>query len=241
MSPPLVVRKTDHVTELVLSRPEKANALNADLVEAMLDAVATASRDGTRLLVIRGEGKAFCGGFDFSDLDSQSDGDLVLRFVRIEQLLQAVHHAPMATMALCHGGTYGAGADLVSSCDHRIAAPGVRFRMPGLRFGIALGTRRLAECIGAEAAIRILTESRVFDAEEALHLRFVTAVAPQSDWDGHVAQVLKSERLDGAAKSRLKSCIKADRRATDMAALVESACAPGLKARIKSFRNEERP
>ena len=238
MTAPLHAKRDGPVTELVLNRPDKANALNAELVEALLAAVETSASDGTRVLVLRGEGKVFCGGFDFSGLDSQSDGDLVLRFIRIEQLLQAVHYAPVATMVLCHGGAYGAGADLVSSCDHRIAAPGTRFRMPGLRFGIVLGTRRLAECIGQAAALRVLSESRTFDADEAKHLGLLTAVAPVAEWSAVVAQALKCETLDAPAKARLKACVKPDMRAMDMAALVESASAPGLKARIKAFRTE---
>jgi enoyl-CoA hydratase len=238
MTAPLHTKRDGRLTELVLNRPDKANALNAELIEALLEAVETAASDGTRLMVLRGEGKVFCGGFDFSALDSQSDGDLVLRFIRIEQLLQAVHHAPVATMVLCQGAAYGAGADLVSSCDHRIAAPGARFRMPGLRFGIALGTRRLAECIGPAAADRVLSESRTFDADEAKHLGLLTTVAPVADWNAVVAQALKAETLDGPAKARLKACIKQDMRAVDMAALVASASVPGLKARIKAFRTE---
>src|SRR6185369_12382226 len=81
MTAPLQTRRDGPLTELVLNRPDKANALNAELIEAMLEAVEAAASDGTRLLVLRGEGKVFCGGFDFSGLDSQSEGDLVLRFI----------------------------------------------------------------------------------------------------------------------------------------------------------------
>src|SRR5262249_32414783 len=78
-------------------RPDKANALDAGLVEALLVAVARAANSGARLLTLRGEGRHFCAGFDFSDLDQQSDGDLLHRFVRIEQLLHALHHPPLPT------------------------------------------------------------------------------------------------------------------------------------------------
>src|SRR5262249_14863071 len=99
---PLLIHQAGAVIELVLNRPDKANALDARLVEALLAAVARAANSGARLLTLRGEGRHFCAGFDFSDLDQQSDGDLLHRFVRIEQLLQALHHAPLTTLALCH-------------------------------------------------------------------------------------------------------------------------------------------
>jgi enoyl-CoA hydratase/carnithine racemase len=232
----LKISRDETATQLVLNRPDKANALSADLVEALLVAVAETSRDGTRLLVLRGEGKNFCAGFDFSDLESQSDGDLLRRFVRLELLLQALYHAPMATLAMCHGGTYGAGADLVCACDQRIAAPGTKFRMPGLRFGIALGTRRLAQRIGADAALEILGSSRVFDAAEAQRLRFVNNLAAPDTWGAVIRDARRAQTLDTAAAATLKSCIRADTREADLAALATSAAVPGLKERIKRFR-----
>ena len=236
--PPMTIRRDGPVTELVLNRPDKANALSAELVEMLIDAVSAASQDGTRLLVLRGEGKAFCGGFDFGDLDGQSDGDLALRLIRVEILLQEIHHAPMATMAFCHGGAFGAGADIVCACDSAVAATGTKFRMPGLRFGIALGTRRLAERIGTQRALDILTGSRVFEADEAKAIGLVREIADPGDWSTLIAQARDHERLNLAAKALLKSCAKRDMRAEDLAALARSASMPGLKARVAAFRSE---
>ncbi|MEQ1714110.1 MAG: enoyl-CoA hydratase/isomerase family protein, partial [Hyphomicrobium sp.] len=140
MSDSLIVARSGHRTMLTLNRPERVNALDAALVEALLAALASAARDGTRIVVFRGAGKGFSAGFDFSGLDAQSDGDLVLRFIRLEQMLQAVWSAPFVTMAIAHGPCFGAAADLVAASTIRIASDDTGFRMPGLRFGIALGT-----------------------------------------------------------------------------------------------------
>jgi enoyl-CoA hydratase len=234
---PLQIRTAGAVTELVLNRPDKANALDGSLVEALLAAVTQAVNAGTRLLTLRGEGRHFCAGFDFSDLDRQSDGDLLHRFVRIEQLLQALHHAPVTTLALCHGSTFGAGADLVAACDRRVAAPATRFRMPGLRFGVVLGTRRLAALIGADAAHEILITSRTFEAVEAERLGFVQRVAEAGSWPDLVSDIVDAQKLEPAATVRLKARVKPDTRAADMAALVDSAAVPGLKDRIRAFRS----
>lgn len=153
---PLIRKHEGHVTRLTLNRPEKANALSRPLVDALLDAIDQACADGTRLLILDGAGAHFCAGFDFTGFDQASDGDLALRFIRIEMLLQALHHAPYQTLALAHGRIVGAGADLVASCGMRIAAPNAEFRMPGLRFGVALGTRRFALRVGADKAREIL-------------------------------------------------------------------------------------
>jgi len=232
----LTIRRDGPLTELTLARPAKANALSAELVEALLAAVDAAGGDGTRLLVLRGEGKNFSAGFDFSDIETATDGDLLHRLVRLEMLLQALYHAPLATLALCHGGTYGAGADLVATCDRRIAAPGTTFRMPGLRFGIALGTRRLMKRIGADKALEIQGSARTFDAEEAERIGFIGEIAPPQSWGGIVAAMLAGQKLGARAHALLKARVQTDTRDADMTALIQSASEPGLKERIKAFR-----
>jgi enoyl-CoA hydratase len=229
-----------HLTHLTLNRPHKANALSASLVEALLNAVEYAYTDGTRLLILDGSGEHFCAGFDFTGYHDATDGDLVLRFIRIEHLLQQLHHAPFATLVLAHGSNFGAGADLVCACSKRIAAPTASFRLPGLRFGIVLGTRRLARRIGPDAARDVLANNRAFDAAEALRLRFLTQIAAQSEWPGLIAAARKeSSVLTQPASARLNEQTVTDTRAADMAALAQSASVPGLKERIRMFRDSK--
>ena len=229
-----------HVTRLTLNRPQKANALSASLVEALLNAVEYAYTDGTRLLIFDANGSNFSAGFDFGGYLEASEGDLVLRFIRIEHLLQQIHHAPFTTLVLAHGRNFGAGADLVCSCSVRVAAPGTTFRMPGLRFGLVLGTRRLALRTGTDAARRMLATSETFDAEAALQMRFITRVAAQSEWPALVeAARSESGLLAQPAVARLNEQTVADTRAADMAALAQSASVPGLKERIRIFRDSK--
>jgi enoyl-CoA hydratase len=235
----LIRQHEGHVTRLTLNRPQKANALSAALVEAMIDAVDYAGTDGTRLLILGGTGAHFCAGFDFTDYQNASDGDLALRFLRIEVLLQALYHAPYETLALAHGRTFGAGADVLASCGIRIAAPDADFRMPGLRFGVVLGTRRFTSRVGPDNARDILSASRSFDADEALRIGFLTQLAPQAEWDAIVASArVQCERLSPAAAAALHRHTTADTRAEDMAALARSVSTPGLKERIRSFRED---
>ena len=136
---------------LTLARPDKMNALSAGLVEALIAAVDRAQAEQARAIVFQGEGRNFSAGFDFGDWESQSEGDLLLRFVRIEMLLQRVAATPCLTVALAHGRNFGAGVDLFGACKWRLAAPEASFRMPGLKFGLVLGTRRFAALVGASA------------------------------------------------------------------------------------------
>jgi enoyl-CoA hydratase/carnithine racemase len=238
MDAELLRERQGHVTRLALNRPQKANALSSALVEALIDAVEYAYTDGTRLLVIEGNGPHFCAGFDFTGFAEASEGDLVLRFVRIETLLQALHHAPFVTLALAHGRNFGAGADIVCACSRRIAAADATFRMPGLRFGLVLGTRRLAVRVGADAARELLGASETFDAARAQRLGFVERVVERAEWPALVTALAReAEALPPASLRRLNEQTLPDTRAQDMAALVASASVPGLKERIRQFRD----
>lgn len=236
MTDPLLIERDGGVTTLVLNRPEKRNALSAELVEAMIAAIAAARDDGTRLLVIRGAGAGFSGGFDFGNLDEHGDGDLALRFIRLELLLQDIWHAPFATMALAHGACYGAAADIVASCHRRIAAPGTTFRMPGLAFGISLGTRRLAAVVGADAARGLLETSAVFGEDEALACRFLTDISEEDGWPDAVSQAAAAaQALPHSSQRLLQSQTVEDLRSQDLAVLARSVAEPGLKQRIAAF------
>jgi enoyl-CoA hydratase len=237
MADSLLTFKEGEITRLVLNRPHKANALDAELVEALLEAVSTAYHDKTQVLTLEGSGRNFSAGFDFTEYETFGEGDLVLRFLRIEKLLQQVYHAPFVTVAFAHGRNFGAGADLVCACSRRIAAPGATFRMPGLRFGILLGTRRLAQRIGSERARRILSASQAFDAIAALQMNFIHALAEPIEWPDLVREVRTTAALlDPSAKEMLHRLTIEDTRDVDMASLVESLITPGLKERIRVFR-----
>jgi enoyl-CoA hydratase len=235
----LRAERVDGVLTLTLDRPDKMNALSAPLVEALIEAVASAAARGVRLLVLRGAGKNFSAGFDMSGSQEQSEGDLLLRFVRIEQLLQAVRHAPFDTLALAHGKNFGAGVDLVGACARRVVAPEATCRMPGLRFGLVLGSRLFASRVGAERARQVLQASRTFNAAEALEWGFATEVASQEHW----GPVLEKARvaaavLPGEAAARLFAVTTEDHRDADLAELVRSAAEPGLKSRIAAYLAE---
>lgn len=221
---------------LTLERPEKMNALSAAMVDALLSHLQEALADGTRLVVFRGKGKNFSAGFDFTGYEEQSEGDLLLRFTRIEQLLQAVYHAPFDTLVLAHGKNFGAGVDLAGVCSRRVASAEASFRMPGLRFGLVLGSRRFARQVGADRAQPILQEAKTFGAEEALRIGFLTAIAPQDEWDVAIAGAIgASSALPAAAAVRLFAVVREDTRDADLAELVRSAAAPGIKDRIAAY------
>lgn len=236
MSSTVTVTREDTTVHVCLNRPDRLNAFSSDLVDALSAAVAEAATQETRLMIFTGAGKGFSGGFDLSDLDAMSDGDLLLRFVRTEQLLQQVYHAPFATLALVHGACYGAAADLVAACQWRVAAPGARFRMPGLRFGITLGTARLARLVGADTARSLLLRDAPFDTEEALQTGFISAVTEQTDWSSTIEQCASNAgALSPVTYATMLDRTRVDTREADMAALVQSVAMGSIKERVQAY------
>jgi len=154
----------------------------------------------------------------------------------------SVRQYPRSDIAVVRVSTayIGAGADLVASCGLRVAAPDASFRLPGLRFGVVLGTRRLASRIGGDKARDILSASRTFDAREALALGFLTRTAARAEWEAIVSEArTRCELITPAAAAALHRQTVADTRAEDTAALARSVATPGLKERIRIFREQK--
>ena len=224
------------VLEITLNRPQKLNAFNDELIDTLLMALSDASNSGVRVVSFSGEGKGFSGGFDLSNIINFTDGDLVLRFIKIEKLLQVICHAPFATIAFVHGPCYGAAADLVAACQWRIATPDALFRMPGVRFGLILGTGRLTRLVGEDIARKLVLRDDPFNAQEALEKGFLSHIIERGGWEEIKNEVLSQVScLTYGAFDQLSSQQREDQCNADMAALVGSAMEGSVKNRILSY------
>ncbi|KAA0180357.1 enoyl-CoA hydratase/isomerase family protein [Cupriavidus cauae] len=240
--PALLVDRQGDITRLTLNRPQRGNALSAELVQALHDAVLACQRDGTRLLLIEGAGKHFCTGFDLADLDGETDDTLLARFVRVELMLQAVYTAPFTTVARVHGRAMGAGADLAAACEQCWVAADSRFAFPGAAFGLVLGTARLAARVGPTLARQWIGAGATIDADTAL----ATGLASRDfEADEHgkpdtalEALARQARRLDTDTQAAIHAASRADgdELARQLAALVHSAARPGLRERIRAYR-----
>ncbi len=217
------------VTLLRMQRPERGNALGPMLVEDLISAASEAfANAAVHTLVLQGEGRHFCTGFDLSDLATLSDADLLLRLVRIETLLAMLWHAPIRTVAQAKGRTWGAGADLLVACEQRLVGSDTTLRFPGAQFGLVMGTRRLAERIGADAARALVLEGGELDATQALALGLASRITD--------SLALAPLRTSGDTGRAVRAASRSDLRDADLAALVRSAAVPGLQQRITQYR-----
>lgn len=236
MQDELLIDRQADVWTFTINRPEKRNALSGSLVDALLAGLDDAHAAGVPVLVFRGNGKNFSAGFDFTGYEGASEGDLVLRFIRLETLLQRVAASPALTVALAHGRNFGAGVDLFAACRQRVATPDASFRMPGLKFGLVLGTRRFAGIVGRETAASVLGTTRTFTTPEAQGMGFVHSVQGQDAWDAEVAAARETAAaLDPGTRATLYRVLDAGQGDADLAELVRSAARPGLKARLAAY------
>lgn len=236
MTEPLTIDRTPDCWTFTLNRPEKRNALSQTLVEALIEGVESAHTQGIPMLAFRGAGKNLSAGFDFTGYEEQSEGDLVLRMVRIETLLQLVSSSAALTVGLAHGKNFGAGVDLFAACKLRYCTPDASFRMPGLKFGLVLGTRRFRNIVGPDHALSILGSARSFQAEEALRIGFATSAAPENEWDGLLRNAGQTAlALAPGTRACLYAALASNDNEADMAALVRSAAQPGFKQRIQQY------
>jgi enoyl-CoA hydratase/carnithine racemase len=224
------------ITHLTLNRPDKRNALSSGLVEQLHQELDSAFAAGQRAIILQGEGRNFSAGFDFGQLETASEAELRWRFIRIQQLLAKIASSPALTVGLAHGRNFGAGVDLLAACQWRIGAPGSTFRMPGLKFDLALGSARFAALVGASNALRILEQSATFDAAQAHDMGFLTQLAALPEW-GAIKQgaMETAQALSVRARMLLHSAVVAHDHNKDMALLVESLSEPGLKDRINAY------
>jgi enoyl-CoA hydratase len=226
----LNVEHNGSVAILTLDNPSKGNALSSAMVEALIEQAtqALASHD-IDTIELHAEGSHFCTGLDLSNLDNETDGDLLHRLVRIETFLALLWSAPITTKAFAKGRTWGAGADIFVACEHRVIEPTTTFRFPGAQFGIALGTARLTDRIGIDNARHLILHGKEFDANTAIQKGLATGYLAEHS----SSEVVVNRETAAAIRAASRGNARAD---ADMAALVRSASLPGLKQRIIQYR-----
>jgi enoyl-CoA hydratase/carnithine racemase len=179
------IEKEGYVTWLILNRPEKRNSMTEDFFTELEASFRLFDEDpGVRAVVIRAEGKVFTAGLDLVAAASLiGDGSaayregLRKRILAIQETISAIERCRKPVIAAVHGWCIGAGVDLLSACDVRLAAKDATFSIRETRIGIIadLGTlQRLPHIIGHGWTRELALTGRDFTAEEALKMGFIT-------------------------------------------------------------------
>ncbi|MBT3701052.1 MAG: enoyl-CoA hydratase/isomerase family protein [Alphaproteobacteria bacterium] len=234
------VSRKSSVMTITLNNPDRGNALSPSMVQEINQALDRAEAKSQALVVFQGAGKHFCTGFDLSDLADVDDDILLSRIIQIELLLARIWSAPFLTLALAKGRTFGAGADLVASCDRRFAQTGASFSFPGAAFGLVLGTRRLGERIGRDTAQNLILSGGFLSDIDSLKAGLLHDLVSLPD---EIEALIETEtvtarRLNEVTRRQISQALNPDIAAldNDLANLVRSASVPGLKKRIEDYR-----
>lgn len=159
-----------------LNRPDKANSLTKDMLEA-LDAIALrAAREGARVLVLTGAGKVFSAGADLDEARAGLATDSVW-----ERLSGRIAALPCLTIAALNGTLAGGAMGMALACDLRLAVPGAKVFYPVMKLGFlpqASDPTRLAALIGPARAKMILMAGVKASTEEALNWGLVDRIVP---------------------------------------------------------------
>jgi enoyl-CoA hydratase/carnithine racemase len=172
------VARDGAVMRIAINRPEKKNALTADMYDALSDAVEEAERDaGVRVLLLHGKGDAFTAGNDLQDfLQKPWKGQAKPPAVRF---IHAVAHANKPIVAVVHGLVVGVGTTILLHCDLVYAAEETRFMMPFVNLGIvpeAASTVLLPLLIGRQRAAELFLLGAPLAAQRAYEIGLVNAV-----------------------------------------------------------------
>ena len=172
----------DGVLLIALNRPDRRNAIDDAMTEALRAAFERAATDAAvRAVILTGEGKAFSAGGDLSRFERDWDPrEFRHESHKLTQLISAVERLEKPTVAAINGVATGAGTQLALVCDVRLMAPGARFVYREGRLGIIPshgGVTRLVKLIGLARARDVILGGEEVSAEAALAHGLVTALA----------------------------------------------------------------
>ena len=186
--------KIDSILILTLNRPDKRNALNEALIEALKEAFRSAAVDDTlRAVVVRGAGKDFCSGADLSALQkiAESDYEENLADARsLAELFVLMHDCPVPVIAAVHGRALAGGCGLATGCDIVLAAEGSRFGYPEVKIGFvpAIVSAILRRNVSEKRAFEMLTQGAEFSAEYALEIGLINKIFSAENFESSVAE-----------------------------------------------------
>ena len=188
--PVLVVERADWGVRLTLNRPEKLNALSAELVDALGVAVDAASVDpDVRVIVLAGAGRAVCAGYDLSEeASAEIHGPLAWRDLLAADVAVTLKllDSPKPVIAQVHGYALAGGLELAMACDLVVAAEGTKLGEPEIRYGSAPVALLMPYLIGQKRTRELLLTGDLVDAAGAERMGLVNRVVPA---DGLAAAV----------------------------------------------------
>jgi enoyl-CoA hydratase/3-hydroxyacyl-CoA dehydrogenase len=189
----LVINKETRVTRLILNRPNRANAFNADFMAEINKALSELEKDkDVRCIVITGAGANFCGGADVSAFATGRVEDAFNFSEAPHDVFTRIETYPKPVIAAINGAAMGGGLELAISCDIRIMNTRAQLRLPELTLGLLPGagaTQRLGRLIGWARAREMILLTDPVMAEKALDWGLVNFIAEPDKFNALVDEI----------------------------------------------------
>jgi enoyl-CoA hydratase len=210
---------------LTISRPKAMNALNADVINGLDEAITNMPPDA-RAVVITGEGKAFVAGADISAMRDLSPLEAEAFAKKGQDLVAKMSAAPFVVIAAVNGFALGGGCELAMGCDIVLAGERAKFGQPEVNLGVIPGfggTQRLLRRVGMAVALDLCLTGRIISAQEAVDMGLASrvlegdvvagamAVGQEIATKGPIAIHLAKRAIHENAMSGLDSALAAER------------------------------
>jgi len=187
----IVLRREGGIARLIVERPERRNAVDAALWEALRARVVEAADDPPRVLVLSGAGGHFCAGLDLKPdnpllarvvpIAQRRDAEAARRLIReLKSVCDLLAAFPAPTIAAIEGACVGIGLELALACDLRVAAADATLSLPEIRLGLVPdlgGTVRAARLLGPGRAALLALAGRPLRGEDAARIGLVELLA----------------------------------------------------------------
>lgn len=261
----LVREETDDgkIAHLRMTHPERLNALSDGMLEELqLEFDSIANDSSVRVVILSGEGKAFCAGHDLKEMsqtsmnqseDAKADYYRQL-FRRCSTLMQTIQEIRQPVIAQVHGVATAAGCQLVATCDLAVAAQGSRFGVNGIDIGLFCTTPMVAltrNNLPRKRVFEMLTTGRLIEAEEAADLGLVNKVVPVNELEGRTYALAKtiaskSPLAVGIGKQAFNhlsnpSILTADAYTIACDVMVDNLRSPQTQEGIEAFLGKRKP
>lgn len=231
--PVLLVEDRGAVRVLTMNRPEKRNALNAELTESLLEAIRAADKDDSvGCVVLTGAGQGFCAGADLGEFGELRDPPAAEKRAELTMQLHLVFSKiskPVVTAI--NGAAMGGGAGLAIAGDMALMAAGAKLGYPETKHGIvaAIVMANLVRQVGRKAAFELVALGEPIDAGQALRLGLVNRVVAPAELLSH--SVLLAEQLAGVSRPAMAETKRLFHEVADLA--LEPALKQGRDSNVR--------
>lgn len=237
MTGTVISKQEGSIRWIGLNRPERLNAMNGPLVTDLARALDEANADpATRVIVLYGEGRAFCSGDDLKDIDSQTGSDEAAQawVESIQNVTRQIMGSDRIVIAAVHGWCVGGALEWAINCDFRLFADSARWFFPEVSWGLFVTggvTALLTKQVGPQFAKELMILGEKHDAAMALQAGIAWKLCPESELHAEV------RKLAGAIVAKPQESVADMKRAINAGfhSSLEAAMAIETEVTVRGF------